>query len=295
MIMNARFSVVVPTNARPYCLERLLESLKFFDSQPDCIIVGNSTPESAAGWIRDWYDSLLDSHGVMNIRLAPNESPSASRRELISYSRSEYVLLLDDDVIVTPSSYRIIDTIGCSDFDLLGGVWLQPQGSNYSQIISEGEARKLPRSNLWQSTLDIATIGYVYSFSHVNSRAKVVVKTPVRCVAMLRTQMMVDDLVPSLIARREVFDSINFDSQYLHFFEWFDFFMQARNAGLRYAVDTGAQFVHIPEAYANPASPQLNPRELDRMRFSRKWGMTPLFSGEASTDCCLAMESLGQQ
>ena len=138
--MSASFSIVVPTNARPYCLERLLRSLPHLGATPQQILVGNSTVGDAPEWILRWYDRLGKIPGVDLITLAPNQSPGSSRKALISKCSAEYIMLLDDDQVVTSSSILLLQTISTSTWDAVGGIWLQNRKPDYGIPMCEHDA-----------------------------------------------------------------------------------------------------------------------------------------------------------
>ncbi len=273
------YSLVVPTNARPYCLERLLKSLRHLPA-PTWVIVGDSTPPEAPEWVRLWYERLFASPGLRVVRLEPNRGPSGARRDLIARCDTPYVLFLDDDVVATPSSARVFDPLVEGRADIVGGTWLQDKWSDYGRLLEEDQARQLPLDDLPIPEPKVVPVGFMYSFSCADIEPRCVIKTQLTCSAMLDAIVFVDDLVPNIAMKTEILDRVNFDERFLYYFEWYDFYMQAREAGLRCACNTAAKFAHMPEAYAWQAAPHLRPREDDRERFRAKWRVKPLFSGE---------------
>jgi GT2 family glycosyltransferase len=277
--MNANYSIIIPTNARPYCLERLLRSLEAnLSVLPQQTLVGNSTSPEAPEWVHRWYDRLSKIPTVDVISLAPNQSPASSRKALIARCSSEYIMMLDDDQVATASSELILQTISESTRELVGGIWLQDKNPDYGTMMTENDALSAsvePRI----PDVERTCFGFTYTFSSEIAPG-LVIKTPVEGSPRLKYLIDIDDLMPSIIARRDVFQRIDFDERYMYFFEWFDFYMQAKRAAIKCATHTGAQFLHVPERYACKSAAQLNPREEDRKRFFQKWGLIPLFSGE---------------
>ena len=278
--MSINFCIIVPTNARPYCLERLLQSSRAtLHIAPQRILVGNSTAPDAPDWVHHWYDKLGNTPGIDVIRLAPNQSPASSRKALVAKCSSEYIMMLDDDHVITASSNLLLQTIAASNWDIVGGIWLQDKNSDYRHLITENDARSVIIDKLPVPSVESVCFGWTYSFSRGRDPG-LIIKTPVKGSPRLKYLLEFDNLMPSTLVRREVFDKINFDERFMYFFEWFDFYLQAKHAGVKCATHTGAHFLHLPERYAYKSAAQLNPREEDRERFLQKWGLIPLFSGE---------------
>src|ERR1700744_5218664 len=124
------YSIIVPTNARPYCLERLLRSLRHVPP-PRTVIVGNSTPDTAPGWVHEWYRAICDDPIVRMLPLAPNRGPGGARRDLAALCESPYLLFLDDDFVLTPRSADLFGPLVDKKADIVGGVWLQDKPSDY--------------------------------------------------------------------------------------------------------------------------------------------------------------------
>jgi GT2 family glycosyltransferase len=274
------YSIIVPTNARPYCLERLLISLRHVPP-PRAVIVGNSTPDTAPDWVHEWYRAICDDPIVRAIPLAPNRGPGGARRDLAALCESPYLLFLDDDFVLTPQSADLFRPLVNKQADIVGGVWLQDKPSDYGTLIGEQQARAIPLYDIVAPAVRTVPAGFTYSFSAEPAVPRLAIKTSISCSVTLDTLLFVDDLIPNIALHRDVFDKIAFDERFLYFFEWYDFFMQARTAGLRCATVTGAHFIHMPEPYVCLTAPHLRPREEDRQRFFEKWGILPLISGEA--------------
>ena len=274
------YSIIVPTNARPYCLERLLRSL-WQVPLPRTVIVGNSTPDTAPAWVHEWYRSICDDPIVQVLPLTPNRGPAGARRDLVALCETPYLLFLDDDFVLTPKSAELFRPLVNKQADIVGGVWLQDKPSEYGTLIGEQQARAIPLDDIAAPAVRTVPAGFTYSFSAEEAAPRLVIKSTISCPVTLDTLICVDDLIPNIALHREVLDKIAFDERFLYFFEWYDFFMQARTAGLRCATATGAKFVHMPEPYVCLTAPHLRPREEDRQRFFEKWGLIPLISGES--------------
>jgi GT2 family glycosyltransferase len=274
------YTIIVPTNARPYCLERLLRSLRHVPP-PRSVIVGNSTPDVAPDWVHAWYETLFDAAGITALQLAPNRGPGGARRDLVALCETPYLMFLDDDVLLTPASSGLFRPLLDSRADIVGGPWLQDKPSDYHTLIGEEQARAIPLDDNPAPAVKTVPAGFTYSFSSAEAEPRYVIKTPITCSTALDTLIFVDDLMPNIAMHRDVLDRINFDERFLYFFEWYDFYMQAKTAGVRCATATGAKFIHMPEPYTTLTAPHLRPREEDRERFAAKWRIKPLLSGEA--------------
>ena len=216
------YSIVVATNSRPYCLERLLKSVSLLPA-PKSIIVGNSTPDNAPDWVHEWYNLLSASSNLCMLRLQPNRCPGGARRDLISVCETPYVLLLDDDVVITPSSVRIFEPLEDGRADIVGGPWLQERTSDYSEIMAKGDAQAVRLENISLPDIRVVPIGSTYSFSPKDIEPRYVIKARLSCSASLDTLIFVDDLVPNIATKTDTFKQINFDERFLYFFEWYDF------------------------------------------------------------------------
>jgi len=269
------YSIIVPSNGRPYCLDRLLRSLRHVPA-PRSVIVGHSTPDTAPDWVHAWYESLFADPLVRAVPLTGNRGPGGARRDLAALCDTPYVMFLDDDLVLTPDSAKLFPPLLARQADIVGGVWLQDRPSNYKELIGEAQARVIPLDNNPAPAVKTVPVGFTYSFA-----PDTVIKAPVSCPAGLDTLVFVDDLIPNIALHMDVFAKINFDEQFLYFFEWYDFYMQAQTAELLCATATGARFIHMPEPYACLTAPHLRPREEDRERFRKKWHLFPLVSGEA--------------
>jgi glycosyltransferase involved in cell wall biosynthesis len=280
--MSIRYALLILTNARPYCLERLLNSVGQLTPPPSEIIVGNGTSANAPDWVTAWYGTLAKRPDIRTIHLRESEGPAASRHDLIKTCTADYAMLLDDDGVLTPSSSRLLTGIASAHCDILGGVLLQNRDSDYENLRSFEAARTCLAADPEDYGQRTICIGFTYSMSQQRDGLGCVIKTPVYCPATFEGIIPIDDISPNIIASMSILSSLRFDPQFEYYFDWYDFYMQARTMGLRAATDTGARFLHLPEKYAAFNAARLCPREQDKARFYRKWKIHPLFSGETA-------------
>jgi hypothetical protein len=276
------YTVVITTNSRPYCLERLLLSMSALLTAPSSILVGDSTPATSPEWVTEWYAKVARDFPITVKKLPENCSPSRARSLLIRQVGTKYLLLLDDDLIVTEASNLLLEEGHFSKFDAIGGSWLQWKGSDYTSLQDLEGARVIAR-NLQTEALgrDLKlAVGFNYTFGSGEGNSRVVLKTALSVAQMRNIVIPVHDMMPCVFSPVRTFKKITFDERFLYFFEWYDFSMQAIQKGLRFGTVTGAHFLHVPEKYASLASGAIHPREVDRERFRNKWGVTALFSGE---------------
>jgi len=100
-LANATISVIVPTIGRPESLRRMLESLCLQTHGVTEVIIADGSSGSATSEVavdRHWHDA-----GLMVRRIVVNP-PNAVRQRVAAIERatSEYLLLLDDDVVLEP-------------------------------------------------------------------------------------------------------------------------------------------------------------------------------------------------
>ena len=114
-------SAIVPTIGRPDSLGRLLESLARQSQTPDEVIVadGSSNAETTAiVFDKIWRDRNLL---VKRVGVRP---PNAVRQRLaaIAASRGQFLLLLDDDVVLEPDCIERMTTVLLRDAAVVGVV-----------------------------------------------------------------------------------------------------------------------------------------------------------------------------
>ena len=103
-------TAVVKTFERPYCLDRLLASLRrFYQDMPVIVLDDGFVPS-----IRN---------DVRYIRTEPDIGLSAGRNRLVEAVETPYFLLLDDDLVFTEASKveRLAEIVKTHDVDLAAG------------------------------------------------------------------------------------------------------------------------------------------------------------------------------
>ena len=94
-------SAIVPTIGRPNSLRLLLDSLAHQSQRPDEIIVADGSRDQQ---VRQVAEEPSWAARGLNVRRIPVQPPNAvaQRVAAIAESRGEYLLLLDDDVVLEP-------------------------------------------------------------------------------------------------------------------------------------------------------------------------------------------------
>ena len=114
-------SVIVPTIGRPESLQLLLESLTAQSRQPDEVIVSDgSLGEEVA---RVVAQPIWTARGL-NVRRISVQPPHAVRQRVaaIAESRGEYLLMLDDDVVLEPDCVEQLLSTLSKDRGIVGAV-----------------------------------------------------------------------------------------------------------------------------------------------------------------------------
>jgi GT2 family glycosyltransferase len=106
-MISGSLSAIIPTIGRPNALENLLVSLAAQSHRPDDVIVADASRGDAVRRVVD--DARWPALGLPVRRIAVDE-PNAvgQRRAAIEASDTEYLLLLDDDVVLEPTCVRAL-------------------------------------------------------------------------------------------------------------------------------------------------------------------------------------------
>lgn len=114
-------SVIVPTIGRPESLQGLLESLAAQSRKPDDVIVADGS--QGADVARVVAQPAWASAGLTVKRIAVQPPNAVSQRvAAIAESRSEYLLLLDDDVVLEPDCIAQMMRTVTADERIVGAV-----------------------------------------------------------------------------------------------------------------------------------------------------------------------------
>lgn len=114
-------SVIVPTIGRPESLLALLDSLAAQSRQPDEVIVADGSQDVEVARVVE--RPIWASRGL-NVTRIPVQPPNAvgQRVAAIAASQGEYLLLLDDDVVLEPDCVEQMMTALTTDHGIVGAV-----------------------------------------------------------------------------------------------------------------------------------------------------------------------------
>ena len=181
-------------------------------------------------------------------------SPSAARKIIPKYVDTDYLLFLDDDIIVPKNTIesllKYLDTN--SEVSMVSGVW-----NEYGKFREVGQIfvfGKDMRNN------------YVFK--------KFLTMNDIRNLRL--ESVRVHGTMSSILARIETFKKINFDERYDFFYELFDFFLQAYYHNIKIEVLPNAIFYHKPTRYRGFTMRKIHSPDIDRKKFIDKWGIIPI-------------------
>lgn len=210
-------------------------------------------------------DSKVTSKNLELYQASPNTksitfespiSPSAARKLVAENAVTPYILFLDDDIQVTKGSIpRMIEYLETHpEVDIVGGAWLE-----------KGKFREL---------------GQYFNLGIVENK-QVIYKSFLSLPEVIKLNLesvQADGIQATMLARRKVFDKVQFDPKYGFYFELFDFFLQCKQQNIRIDALPDVIFEHYPGAYTVPTLRQQSDRFDDRQKFIDKWGMYPIGS-----------------
>lgn len=181
-------------------------------------------------------------------------SPSAARKLIAENTETEYLLFLDDDIIVRKNTVEtLLNYLHKNpDVSIVSGAW-----SEY------GTFREL---------------GQIFIFGE-NSTQKYVFKkfiTVPEARKLGLTAIKVHGVMSTMLVRTEIFKKINFDERYSFFYELFDFFMQALHEGIEIRALPNVIFDHRPQKYRGVTMRKLHDPSEDKKKFIEKWGVVPI-------------------
>jgi hypothetical protein len=280
--------ILIPTNSRPGVLRRLLASVERIGLPVSFqVIVVNSTPAGAPRGIREDYDRIAREFDIRLEAIEENAGPGRARSILTEISKAPLLMFLDDDHVLTPSSLKLFDHIARKDVDIASGLWLETESRAVIAASGPRPAIVAPEEVLTAGRIPVQLrpAGQLFADGTLargvgDAPADVLIRTSVHLKPLSDLTLRVDGCMPTLLAKRSVFEWVSFDPGYGFYFEWLDFFMQCRRAGIRPLVDTSALFWHLPSFYATKTARTISPRDRDECRFVEKWGRVPVFADE---------------
>lgn len=246
-------SVAIPTNGRPESLRNCINSLKATVSDDLPIYVLDSTPIGTEEGCIQMYDQVFDDFAdVVRINYDQNVPPGRARKLLSQQIQTEFILFLDDDLIVMENAVqKMYESLVKHAYDIVSGVWLGAGGTR--------------------------PIGFKYFESFDGDGDRTIYKLAVPYeVAGENELVQLDDVQASILVRSEALVKANFDERYDFLFELYDFFLECKKASLKVGAHTGAFFDHQPVPYQSLSTRHVEyDREVDKARFIKKWGMSP--------------------
>ena len=247
-------SIAIPTNGRPNSLRNCLVSI-VKNIHMDCpILVLDSTPADSDKHVIQDYEKLYSEFpDVKLLKYDKNVPPGHARKILSKNVKTEFVLFLDDDLEVGEKTFeKMFNALINDNYDIISGLWVEkkfvrPPGFLFTEATNNGQ------------------------------------KMILKCAVGLKkvpsdAAIQLHDVQASLLARTSVFSRVNFDERYDFFYELYDFFYQCRLQNIRIGVHTGAVFYHHPGPYLTKSSRYYQKQEIDRERFTDKWGLLPEFA-----------------
>ena len=180
--------------------------------------------------------------------------PSESRKIIADHTETEYLLFLDDDIIVPKGTVEM----------LLEHLESHPEVS----IVS----------GAWKEYGKFRELGQIFIFGQDKNQKYIFKKfiTVKEARDLGVSSIKVHGVMSSMLARTEVFEKINFDERYDFFYELFDFFLQAYYKGIQIEALPNAVFYHRPSKYRGFTLRHAHSPEVDRKKFIEKWGIIPI-------------------
>lgn len=255
MVDTTNLTVLIPTNGRPSCLMRCLDSICGIENSIIYVLDSTDYLSGKSKKIRIEYDSVYEKHSHIHvINHGINIPPGASRKILARLVKTEYLIFLDDDLIVHEGSIESMRKLIESDesIGIVSGIWIE-----------KGMQRP---------------IGYRYSRGQTKNR-KLMLKSQVYYDPASNDDFVfVDEALPSLLMKSDLLETVNFDDRYDFYYDIFDFFMQCYFENIRTVVDCSAVFEHRPLKYKVKSTRHHNDPNVDRARFVDKWMCYPILS-----------------
>lgn len=250
--------VGIPTIHRPDAVLRTLNAVNERVGVPCDVVVVDATPSE--DFQRDVYDGLGEYWPELRVVHDPSlEGPAASQRRLAEKAvafEADYLHVLHDDITPREQAVaRLYGRVSDGPVDIAGGVCHEPDGSarplgrDYHEVESEGRRR--------------------------------VMKTPFQKTNALGPTRF-DHVEPMVVIDVDVFGEpgadapgVMYDPEYEFLLEQWDFYMQARAAGLRVEAVPHAHFDHHDDAFDGVTARDRQDLLADKTYFAEKWGVWP--------------------
>ncbi|AFY79481.1 MAG: glycosyltransferase family 2 protein [Hydrococcus sp. C42_A2020_068] len=248
--MTVNLTIGIITCGRPDRISKCLNSISKYTDLAHSILVVDSKITS---------ENLEIYQGFPNITSITFESPisPAAARAIVAQNVSTpYILFLDDDIqIMQGTVSKMVEYLDKNlEVDIVGGAWLE-----------RGKYREIGQF------FNLGTVGdrpIIYkSFLSLNEAIK-----------LNLSSVRVDGVQATFLARKKIFDRVQFDPRYGFYFELFDFFLQCKQQNIYLKALPDVIFEHNPTTYRIPTLRQTSDSESDRQKFIDKWGIYPIGS-----------------
>ena len=250
----------IPTSNRPQLINNCVKSLLEGTVIPGKIVVLDSSSEQTFSEVQNIVSTLNESaNGIIELqRSRESISPSSARYKLAQSTVSEFLLYLDDDMVVEPNSIKVlteimgqntnIDILGCGVFEY--GIW-RDIGFKFDIGISSDHEKFVSKKAIRKEWMDLHSIN------------------------LLRVDLVTQ---PPFLLRRAVFEKINFDTNYKWSYEIFDFFFACFLEGVESYVTTEAYVNHFPTKYSAKTlkDDKVLLNKEGKQYFESKWNLSPI-------------------
>ena len=252
--------VCIPTSNRPQKIHDCVKSLLIGSVLPAKIVILDSSCEKIFSEVEKLIATLnQDVGGIIDLwHLKDSISPSAARYKLAQGSTSEFLLYMDDDMVVEHRSLEVmmdvmcrninIDILGCGVFEY--GIW-RDIGFKFDIGVRGNSKKFVSKRAIRKEWMDLYSIN------------------------LLRVDLVTQ---PPFLIRRKVFDTINFDTNYKWAYEIFDFFFGCFVEGVASYVTTETYVNHYPAQYSTKTlkDDKILFNKEGAQYFESKWHFAPI-------------------
>jgi len=253
---SINLTVGIPCSNRPEKIYDCISSILAGSTIPDEIFVLDSSSSNIFADIKVKIEKLDVNNKVKIVHISEQISPSEARKKIADSTLSEYLLYLDDDMIVEDSSIEIMMEMieKNNDIDILGCAVLE--------------------YGIWRDIGFKFDIGVIRNSKFVSKRAIRKEWMDLHSISLLGVDLITQ---PPFLIRRKVFESISFDENYKWAYEIYDFFFGCFKANISSYVTKDAFVRHLPVSYDddNFKSRKVLFNKEGKEYFSSKWGVTP--------------------
>jgi len=234
-------TLIVKSFFCPHCIERLLQSIaQFYPDLP--IIVADDSDQATQDRIAQMAHACAGDR-LTFLKLPLNIGTSAGRNRLVDAARTPYVILFDDDFVLTNETRLevLVDHLRADNYDLVAGSWFLPDGqieyfAGYMELTS-GILRLLP-------------------------------------LEQYKRHQRADIVLNFFAAKTDMLRALRWDEN-LKLSEHFDFFLQYQQHHVRVGYEPTVKILHdkhMPKEYKEIRTQFMPYRQL----MFKKWGITEI-------------------